>query len=177
MRHGKKFNHLSRKAGHRKALLRNMAISLIEYKRISTTMAKAKELRKFVEPLITRARKVNTADSAKDSMHHSRVIYSYLQNKTAVKTLCGEVASKIGDRPGGYVRVLRTGYRKNDAAEMCIIELVDYNEAALETKAKAKKKRTRRSRRKKADTVETTQEVVEESVDNEDVVSSSEEEE
>ena len=177
MRHGKKFNHLSRKAGHRKALLRNMAISLIEYKRINTTMAKAKELRKFVEPLITRARKVNTAESAKDSMHHSRVIYSYLQNKSAVKSLCGEIADKIGDRPGGYVRILRTGFRKNDAAEMCIIELVDYNEAALETKVKSKKKRTRRSRRKKSENTETTQEVVEESIDNEDVVSSSEEEE
>ena len=177
MRHGKKFNHLSRKAGHRKALLRNMAISLIEYKRISTTMAKAKELRKFVEPLITRARKVNTAESAKDSMHHSRVIYSYLQNKSAVKVLCGEIAAKIGDRPGGYIRILRTGFRKNDAAEMCIIELVDYNEAALETNVKSKKKRTRRSRRKKSDNIETTQEVVEESVDNEDVVSSLEEEE
>jgi large subunit ribosomal protein L17 len=126
-----------------------MAISLIEYKRIKTTVAKAKELRKFIEPLLTRAKKVNSAETVKESSHNTRVIYRYLQNKGAVKTLCTEVAAKIADRPGGYVRILKTGFRTNDAAEMCIIELVDYNEAALETQTK-KKKRTRRGRRKKS---------------------------
>ncbi len=154
MRHGKKFNHLSRKKGHRKALLRNMSISLIEYKRIKTTLAKAKALRKFVEPLITRARKSKSVDTVKDSSHHIRVIYSYLQNKQAVKTLCNEVAEKVGEREGGYLRILRTHFRQNDAAEMCIIEFVDFNEDALQVETK-KKKRTRRSRRKKSTNEET----------------------
>lgn len=162
MRHGKKFNHLSRKKGHRKALLRNMAISLIEHKRIRTTLAKAKELRKFVEPLVTRARKAKSVDTIKDSSHNIRVVYSYLQNKEAVKTLCGEIVEKVGERKGGYLRILRTHFRQNDAAQMCIIEFVDFNELALETETK-KKKRTRRSRRKKsndtADAVATTEEV------------------
>jgi len=150
MRHGKKFNHLSRKKGHRKALLKNMAISLIEHKRISTTVAKAKALRKYVEPLLTRAKKANAEEKIKDATHHRRVVFSHLQNKEAVKTLFGEIALKIADRPGGYVRIIRTGFRPKDAAEMCIIELVDYNEMVLEAKP-TKRKRTRRSRKKKAD--------------------------
>ena len=120
MRHGKKFNHLSRKAGHRKALLRNMSISLIEHKRINTTLAKAKALRVFVEPLITKSKTNN--------MHNRRVVFSYLQNKEAVKELFGEVAAKVGDRPGGYVRIIKTGFRQGDGAEMAMIELVDFNE-------------------------------------------------
>lgn len=148
MRHGKKFNHLSRKKGHRKALLKNMAISLIEHKRISTTVAKAKALRKYIEPLLTRAKKANSEEKIKDATHHRRVVFSHLQNKEAIKTLFGEIALKIADRPGGYVRIIRTGFRQNDAAEMCIIELVDYNENALEAKT-TKRKRTRRSRKKK----------------------------
>ena len=125
MRHGKKFNHLSRKKAHRKAMLTNMAISLIEHKRINTTLAKAKALRQFIEPLITRARKTTTEEKIKDATHHRRIVFSYLQNKEAVKTLFGEIAMKIADRPGGYVRILRTGFRENDAAEMCILQLVE----------------------------------------------------
>ncbi|WP_020535232.1 50S ribosomal protein L17 [Lewinella cohaerens] len=120
MRHGKKFNHLGRKVGHRKALLRNLAISLIEYKRINTTLAKAKALRVFVEPIVTKAKT--------DSTHNRRVVFSYLQNKEAVKELFGDVAKRIGDRPGGYVRIIKTGTRKGDAAEMAMIEFVDFNE-------------------------------------------------
>ncbi|BDS14186.1 50S ribosomal protein L17 [Aureispira anguillae] len=170
MRHGKKFNHLSRKKGHRKALLKNMAISLIAHKRIKTTVAKAKALRKYIEPLLTRAKKAASEEKIKDATHHRRVIFSHLQNKEAVKTLFGEIAMKIADRPGGYVRILRTGFRQNDAADMCIIELVDFNTNALETKT-TKKKRTRRSRKKKSETTTTetatTEAVVE---DNEDAV-------
>lgn len=169
MRHGKKFNHLSRKKGHRKALLKNMSISLIEHKRIRTTVAKAKALRQYIEPLLTRARKAASEEKIKDATHHRRVIFSHLQNKEAVKTLFGEIAMKIADRPGGYVRILRTGFRQNDAADMCIIELVDFNTDALETKT-TKKKRTRRSRKKKSaedTTTATTEAVVE---DNEDTV-------
>ncbi|MGH1438339.1 MAG: 50S ribosomal protein L17 [Lewinella sp.] len=120
MRHGKKFNHLGRKVGHRKALLRNLAISLIEYKRINTTLAKAKALRVFVEPIVTKAKT--------DSTHNRRVAFSYLQNKEAVKELFGDIAKRIGDRPGGYVRIIKTGTRKGDAAEMAMIEFVDFNE-------------------------------------------------
>lgn len=120
MRHGKKFNHLSRKVGHRKALLRNLSISLIEHKRINTTLAKAKALRQFIEPLVTK--------SKDNSMHSRRVVFSYLQNKEAVKTLFGEVGPKVGDRPGGYVRIIRTGFRKGDAAETAMIEFVDFND-------------------------------------------------
>lgn len=149
MRHGKKFNHLSRKKGHRKALLKNMAISLITHKRIKTTVAKAKALRKYVEPLLTRARKAASEEKIKDATHHRRVIFSHLQNKEAVKILFGEIAMKIADRPGGYVRIIRTGFRPNDGAEMCIIELVDYNTNVLEAKT-TKKKRTRRGRKKKS---------------------------
>ncbi len=120
MRHGKKFNHLGRKKGHRKALLKNLSISLIEHKRINTTLAKAKALRLFVEPLVTKAKN--------DSTHNRRVVFSYLQNKEAVKELFGPIAAKIGDRPGGYVRVIKTGFRRSDAAEMALIEFVDFNE-------------------------------------------------
>lgn len=149
MRHGKKFNHLSRKKGHRKALLKNMSISLIEHKRIRTTVAKAKALRQYIEPLLTRAKKAASEEKIKDATHHRRVIFSHLQNKEAVKTLFGEIAMKIADRPGGYVRILRTGFRQNDAADMCIIELVDFNTDALEATT-TKKKRTRRGRKKKS---------------------------
>lgn len=139
MRHGKKFNHLGRKVGHRKALLKNLTISLVEHKRIRTTLAKAKALRKFVEPLITK--------SKTDTMHSRRVVFSYLQNKYAVDTLFGEIAAKVGDRPGGYVRVIRTGFRKGDGAEMAMIELVDFNEVytnSSEGKTTSKRKRRRK---------------------------------
>jgi large subunit ribosomal protein L17 len=137
MRHGKKFNHLGRKTAHRQAMLSNMATSLIISKRISTTLAKAKELRKYVEPLITKA-KDNTTNSR-------RVVFSYLQNKDSVTVLFDEVAGKIGSRPGGYTRILKTGSRLGDNAEMAIIELVDYNEAMLaESAAKVKTRRSRR---------------------------------
>lgn len=139
MRHGKKFNHLGRKVGHRKALLKNLTISLVEHKRIRTTLAKAKALRKFVEPLITKAKS--------DNMHSRRVVFSYLQNKYAVNTLFGEIADKVGDRPGGYVRVIRTGFRKGDGAEMAMIELVDFNE--IYTGATEGKTTTKRRRRRK----------------------------
>lgn len=139
MRHNKKVNHLGRTSEHRKALLSNMASSLIEKKRISTTVAKAKALRKYVEPLITKAKD--------DTTHSRRVVFSYLQNKDAVSILFREIAEKIADRPGGYTRILKTGNRLGDNAEMCIIELVDYNEAMLAAKeaVKTKKRRSRRS--------------------------------
>ncbi|SHJ95034.1 large subunit ribosomal protein L17 [Tangfeifania diversioriginum] len=139
MRHNKKFNHLSRTSAHRKAMLSNMASSLIESKRISTTVAKAKALRMYVEPLITRAKN--------DTTHSRRIVFSQLQNKEAVSELFREVAAKVADRPGGYTRILRTGNRLGDNAEMCIIELVDYNEAMLEAKEEAAKPKRRRSRR------------------------------
>lgn len=138
MRHGKKFNHLSRKAPHRKAMLSNMASSLIAHKRISTTVAKAKELRKYVEPLITKAKT--------DTTHSRRVVFSYLQNKETVTTLFSEIAEKVANRPGGYTRIIKTGNRLGDNADMCIIELVDYNELLLKEAAPAKKS-SRRSRR------------------------------
>lgn len=139
MRHGKKVNHLGRKSAHRHALLSNMASSLILNKRITTTVAKAKALRKYVEPLLTKAKD--------DTTHSRRTVFSYLQNKESVKTLFGEVASKISDRPGGYTRIIKLGdVRLGDNAEMCLIELVDYN--TLYTKDGATKKaKTRRSRR------------------------------
>ena len=139
MRHGKKFNHLSRKAPHRKALLSNMASSLIEYKRIRTTVAKAKALKLYVEPLITK--------SKTDSTHSRRVVFSYLQNKESIKELFGAVAEKVAKRPGGYTRILRLGNRPGDNAEMCYIELVDFNENMLGEAKKATAKTTRRSRR------------------------------
>ncbi len=147
MRHNKKFNHLGRKSAHRKAMLANMASSLIENKRISTTVAKAKALRMYVEPLITKAKD--------DTTHSRRVVFSYLQNKDAVSILFREVAEKIADRPGGYTRILKTGNRFGDNAEMCIIELVDYNEtmlAAKEDSSKTKKRRSRRGGAKKSET-------------------------
>lgn len=143
MRHNKKFNHLSRKKGHRDALLANLTISLIMHKRINTTLAKAKALRVFAEPLITR--------SKKDDMANRRLVFSYLQNKAAVKELFGVVAEKVAERPGGYTRILKTGHRLGDNAETCFIELVDFNEAMLSAPKDAKKaKTTRRSRRKAA---------------------------
>jgi large subunit ribosomal protein L17 len=154
MRHGKKFNHLGRKKGHRKAMLSNMACSLIEHKRINTTVAKAKALRGFVEPLITKAKT--------DSTHSRRTAFKYLQSKDAVGELFREVAPKVADRPGGYTRIIRTGYRLGDNAEMCMIELVDFNELYTNEKSK---KTTRRSRRggggaKAEVAAETTEEVV-----------------
>jgi len=141
MRHGKKFNHLGRTASHRKAMLSNMASSLILSKRISTTVAKAKELRKYIEPLITKAKT--------DTTHSRRVCFSYLQNKESIQSLFGEIVEKIGERPGGYTRIIKTGKRLGDSAEMCIIELVDYNELLLDASAsKSTSKRTRRGRKK-----------------------------
>jgi large subunit ribosomal protein L17 len=139
MRHRKKFNHLGRTSSHRKAMLSNMASSLILHKRIKTTVAKAKALRPYVEPLINRAKTDNT--------HSRRMVFSYLQNKEAVSELFREVAEKIADRPGGYTRILKLGNRQGDAAEICYIELVDYNENMLSAKAGGGKKRSRRSRR------------------------------
>ena len=140
MRHNKKFNHLSRTASHRSAMLANMAISLIEHKRITTTVAKAKALKKYVEPLITKAKT--------DDTNSRRVVFSYLQNKEAIKTLFGEVAQKVGDRPGGYTRIIKLGSRQGDAADICFIELVDFDENMA--KAPKATKRTRRSSKKAA---------------------------
>ncbi|MCX4265082.1 MAG: 50S ribosomal protein L17 [Duncaniella sp.] len=140
MRHNKKFNHLSRKKAHRDALLANMTISLIMHKRIFTTLAKAKALRVYAEPLINRAKQ--------DSTPNRRLVFSELQNKEAVNELFREISQKIANRPGGYTRILKTGNRLGDNAKMCFIELVDYNELMLDDKAAAKKStRTRRSRK------------------------------
>ncbi|MCU0417330.1 MAG: 50S ribosomal protein L17 [Cytophagaceae bacterium] len=143
MRHGKKDNHLGRTVTHRKALLSNMASSLILHKRISTTLAKAKELRKYVEPLVTK--------SKDDSLNNRRTVFSYLQNKESVKELFGVVADKVASRPGGYTRILKTGNRIGDNAEMCIIELVDFNETYVKDTAAKPAKRTRRSSKKATD--------------------------
>ena len=143
MRHNKAINHLGRQSGHRKAMLANMASSLIMHKRITTTVAKAKALKSYVEPLITK--------SKDDTTHSRRVVFSYLKDKNAVTELFRNVAPKVADRPGGYTRVLHVGFRQGDAAEMALIELVDFNEAALATAPKAAKKATRRSRAKKAE--------------------------
>ena len=140
MRHNKAINHLGRKSGHRKALLANMATSLILHKRIQTTVAKAKALQGYVEPLITK--------SKEDSTHSRRVVFSYLKNKEAVTELFRTVAPKIAERPGGYTRVLKTGFRQGDGADMALIELVDFNEAALASAPRAAKKTTRRSSKK-----------------------------
>ena len=143
MRHNKAINHLGRKSGHRKAMLANMASSLIQHKRITTTLAKAKALKMYVEPLITK--------SKEDTTHSRRTVFSYLKNKEAIKELFGTIAPKISDRPGGYLRVLHFGFRKGDAADMALVEFVDFNEAALEASSKKEeKKATRRSRAKKA---------------------------
>ena len=145
MRHNKAINHLGRKSGHRKALLANMATSLILHKRIETTVAKAKALKMYVEPLITKCKE--------DTTHSRRVVFSYLKNKEAVTELFRTVAPKIADRPGGYTRVLKTGFRQGDGADMALIELVDFNEAALAS-AKPAKKTTRRSSKKAAPAAE-----------------------
>ncbi len=142
MRHNKKFNHLSRKKGHREALLANLCIALIEHKRIFTTLAKAKALRMYAEPLVTR--------SKKDDTLNRRVVFSYLQNKEAVKELFGVISEKVADRPGGYLRILKTGHRLGDNAEMAMIEFVDFNENMLGEPAEKKQTRTRRSRSRKA---------------------------
>ncbi len=147
MRHNKKFNHLGRTASHRQAMLANMAISLIMHKRITTTLAKAKALKKYVEPLLTR--------SKDDSTNSRRVVFRYLQNKEALKELFGEVAAKIGDRPGGYTRVIKLGTRRGDAAPIAFIELVDFDENMAKTPKAAKK--TRRSRKSAAKTEEAAQ--------------------
>ena len=151
MRHGKKFNHLGRTASHRGALLTNMAVSLIKHKRITTTVAKAKALKKFVEPLVTKAKS--------DTTHSRRVVFSYLQDKYAVTELFGEVVAKVGTRPGGYTRIIKTGTRLGDAAETCLIELVDYNEiygneqSSVASAEGAKKSRRRSSKKKAVETV------------------------
>ena len=144
MRHGKKFNHLGRKTAHRKAMLANMACSLIEHKRINTTVAKAKALRVFVEPLITK--------SKEDTTHNRRIVFSYLRDKYAVTELFKEISVKIADRPGGYVRIIKLGNRQGDNAPMAMVELVDYNEL-YSPKGKKAKKSTRRGKRKKTDEV------------------------
>ena len=156
MRHGNKINHLGRTHSHREAMLKNMAISLIQYKRIETTLAKAKELRKYVEPLITK--------SKNDSTHSRRTVFSYLQDKEAIKTLFGEIAEKVATRNGGYTRIIKLGTRFGDNAEVALIELVDYNEALL-TSVEEKSTKTRRSRRggKKADGTAETAAVADES--------------
>jgi len=136
MRHNKKFNHLGRTASHRSAMLANMAISLIMHKRITTTVAKAKALKKYVEPLITKAKE--------DSTNSRRVVFSYLQNKEAIKELFGTVAEKVGDRPGGYTRIIKLGFRQGDAAQICFIELVDFDPEMAKGETK---KKTRRSRK------------------------------
>ena len=139
MRHNKKFNHLGRTASHRSAMLSNMACSLIKHKRITTTVAKAKALKKFVEPLITK--------SKEDTTNSRRVVFSNLQDKIAVTELFKEISVKIADRPGGYTRIIKTGHRLGDNAEMCFIELVDYNENMAKEKVAKKATRTRRSKK------------------------------
>jgi len=143
MRHNKKFNHLSRTADHRRAMLANMAISLIMHKRITTTVAKAKALKMYVEPLITKAKD--------DSTNSRRVVFSYLQNKEAIKELFGTVAEKVGDRPGGYTRIIKTGFRQGDAAQVCFIELVDFDPEMAKGEVKKKTRRSRRSGGTKAE--------------------------
>ena len=142
MRHYKKFNHLGRTATHRAAMLSNMACSLIKHKRITTTVAKAKALKKYVEPLITK--------SKNDTTNSRRVVFSYLQDKFAVTELFQEISVKVADRPGGYTRIIKTGFRQSDGADMCFIELVDYDENMAKTKKKAT--RTRRSKKAAAET-------------------------
>ncbi len=154
MRHGKKFNHLSRKTAHRKAMLANMACSLIEHKRINTTIAKAKALRQYVEPIITK--------SKSDTTHNRRLVFSTLRDKYAVTELFRDIAVKVGDRPGGYIRIIKLGNRQGDNASMAMVELVDYNEI-YNPKGDKKKKATRRRGGKKATTAkETTDKPVEE---------------
>ena len=142
MRHGKKFNHLSRKAPHRKSMLSNMASSLILHKKIKTTVAKAKALRKYIEPILTRAKT--------DTTHSRRTVFSLLNNKESVTELFNNVSEKIASRPGGYTRIIKTGFRLGDNAEMCVIELVDYNTLLLGSDDKEKASKSRRRRRKKS---------------------------
>ena len=159
MRHNKKFNHLSRTASHRSAMLSNMAVSVIMNKRITTTLAKAKALKKYVEPLVTKCKQ--------DTTNSRRVVFSYLQDKYAVTELFTTVAAKVGDRPGGYTRIIKTGFRASDNAPMCFIELVDFDENMAKTAKKAK--RTRRSSKKASDaatTSETEVPVVESTTEN-----------
>jgi large subunit ribosomal protein L17 len=143
MRHGKKFNHLGRKTAHRKAMLANMACSIIEHKRINTTLAKAKAIRTFIEPLITK--------SKEDTTHNRRIVFSYLRDKFAVTELFKEISVKVADRPGGYIRIIKLGNRQGDNAPMAMVELVDYNEI-YNPKGKKAKKTTRRGRSKKTET-------------------------
>ncbi len=157
MRHGNKVNHLGRKTGHRKAMLSNMACSLIEHKKITTTLAKAKVLRGFVEPILTK--------SKTDSTHSRRTVFSYLQNKDVVTELFREIAPKIAERNGGYTRIIRTGFRLGDNAEMCMIELVDFNDIYTNEKAKKTTRRSRRGGSSAAkEAVNTTEEVVSDAV-------------
>lgn len=147
MRHGKKFNHLSRKKGHRVALLKNMSIALIKHKRINTTLAKAKALRTHLEPILTRA-KTNTT-------HSRRTVFSYLQSKESIEELFGPIAEKIASRPGGYLRIIKTGFRKGDAAETAMIEFVDFNDvySNVTTKASSGRRRRKKSSNKTAPVV------------------------
>jgi large subunit ribosomal protein L17 len=161
MRHGKKFNHLGRKSAHRNAMLANMASSLILKKRINTTLAKAKALRVYVEPLITK--------SKDDSTHSRRIVFSYLKDKDAVSELFRDIAAKVSNRPGGYTRILRTENRLGDNAEMCFIELVDYNENMLAAKTPSKAKATRRRGTKKKKTVKGEEDGQVESVEHENL--------
>lgn len=183
MRHGKKVNHLGRKAAHRKAMLANMACSLIEHKRINTTVAKAKALKQFVEPLITKSKAENN-QSAEKGTHNRRIVFKYLRNKYAVTELFSVVSEKVADRPGGYTRIIKLGNRLGDNADMAMIELVDFNE--IYNAGKPKKKSTRRSRRGKGKSEDTpavevaeTEEVVAETekvvAETEEVVSEAEE--
>ena len=142
MRHGKKFNHLGRKTAHRKAMLSNMACSLIEHKRINTTIAKAKAIRQYIEPLITK--------SKNDTTHNRRIVFSYLRDKYAVTELFKEISVKVADRPGGYIRIIKLGNRQGDNASMAMVELVDYNEL-YNPNGKKKKKSTRRGKSKKVE--------------------------
>ena len=172
MRHGNKVNNLGRKSAHRKAMLSNMASSLIQHKRINTTVAKAKALRGYVEPLLTKAKT--------DSTHSRRTVFSYLQNKEVVSELFRDVAPKIATRNGGYTRIIRTGYRLGDNAEMCLIELVDFNEIYTNEKAKKTTRRSRRSGGKKEEETVTSEmesvETVEEAVEETEVAEASTEE-
>ena len=148
MRHNRKFNHLGRKSAHRKSMLSNMACSLIKHKRITTTTAKAKALRVYIEPLLTKAKE--------DTTNSRRLVFASLQDKTIVAELFRDVAQKIADRQGGYTRIIRTGFRLGDSAEMCIIELVDYNENMLKEKVAKKATRTRRSSKAKKEAADAT---------------------
>lgn len=141
MRHGKKFNHLKRKSAHRKALLRNLSLALIEHKRINTTLAKAKALRIFIEPLVTKGKN--------DTTHNRRTVFRHLHNKYAVTELFGPISDAVADRPGGYTRIIRTGFRKSDGAEMAMIELVDFNEVYEGGKTKGSSSGSGRRRRRR----------------------------